>query len=107
MQIVVNSSLDVFSANRRVVVRLIDTPVGDVLMVVIGAAAVGSIRFSQHEGDTLAKGQELGHFAYGGSTVVTLFKAGAVRFDEDLRARSLQGVETLVKTGSSLGRART
>lgn len=49
-------------------------------------------------------GQELGLFAYGGSTVVTLFQRGAVEFDKDLKARSRTGVETLVHLGTSLAR---
>jgi phosphatidylserine decarboxylase len=105
VQIVVNSSTDVFGLNQRVVVHLADTPCGDCLMVVIGAAAVGSIRFTRKVGDQLQKGDELGYFAYGGSTVMTLFKRGQITFDADLAKRSLEGVETLVRTGTSLGRA--
>ena len=66
---------------------------------------MGSIIVSSDVGAKLAKGQELGYFAYGGSSVVTLFKEGRLRFDRDLRERALQGVETLVRTGSSLGLA--
>jgi phosphatidylserine decarboxylase len=105
VQIVVNSSLDVLSVNKRVVVELAGAPCGTVLMVIIGAAAVGSIIVTSDVGAKLAKGQELGYFAYGGSSVVTLFKKGRLRFDRDLRERASQGVETLVRTGSSLGLA--
>jgi phosphatidylserine decarboxylase len=76
------------------------------IMVIIGAAEVGSIQFSVKEGDTLRKGQELGLFAYGGSSVVTLFPSGSVAFDADLVSRSLSGIETLVGLGTSLGMAR-
>lgn len=105
VQLVVNSSLDVFGRNRRCVAELTDTPVGDVMMVIVGAAEVGSIRFSVDVGAELEKGQELGLFAYGGSSVVTLFASGSVAFDADLHSRSLEGVETLVQLGTSLGRA--
>jgi phosphatidylserine decarboxylase len=105
LQIVVNSSLNVFGMNRRCVARFSDTPVGDMMMVIIGAAEVGSIQLSRKEGDMLEKGQELGIFAYGGSSVVTLFPTGSVDFDADLSARSLEGTETLVELGSSLGKA--
>lgn len=56
VQIVVNSSLDVFGHNRRYVVVLEDTPVGTVIMVIIGAAAVGSIRFSARVAASVSKG---------------------------------------------------
>jgi phosphatidylserine decarboxylase len=53
----------------------------------------------------LAQGQEMGHFLYGGSTVITVFERGRVRYDSDLAEHSLRGVETLVRMGSSLGAA--
>lgn len=105
LQIVVNSSLDVLSVNKRVVVRLTGALCGECLMVIVGAAAVGSIHMTRKRGDRIRKGEELGYFAYGGSTVVTLFQRGRVELDGDLRARSRQGTETLVRTGASLGRS--
>jgi phosphatidylserine decarboxylase len=106
LQIVVNSSLNVFGVNRRCVAQFSDTPMGDIIMVIIGAAEVGSIQLRAKEGDILKKGQELGLFAYGGSSVVTLFPSGSVDFDADLSSRSLSGIETLVELGTSLGMAR-
>ena len=52
------------------------------------------------------KGQELGWFQYGGSTVITVFRRGAIRYDEDLLRSSARAVETLVKMGTSLGVAQ-
>lgn len=49
------------------------------------------------------QGQELGYFQYGGSTVITLFRRGAIKYDADLRHNSLQATETLVRMGTSLG----
>ena len=53
------------------------------------------------------QGDELGYFAYGGSTVVALFQPGAVRLDEDLVQNSEDGLETLVRMGESLGISTT
>ena len=52
------------------------------------------------------QGQELGYFQYGGSTVITLFRRGAINYDADLRQNSLQATETLVRMGTSLGVAQ-
>lgn len=52
------------------------------------------------------QGQELGYFQYGGSTVITLFRKGAIKYDADLRHNSLQASETLVRMGTSLGIAQ-
>jgi phosphatidylserine decarboxylase len=49
------------------------------------------------------QGQELGYFQYGGSTVITVFSRGSIKYDEDLRYNSLQASETLVRMGTSLG----
>lgn len=103
MQIVVNSSLDVLSENRRIVLRLEDTPCGDILMVLVGAAEVGSIRLKHNVGVRLQKGDEMGCFLYGGSSVLTLFPAGAMTFDADLLRQTQEREESLVQLASSLG----
>jgi phosphatidylserine decarboxylase len=103
LQVVVGSILDVFGSNKRLVVRM-EADGGFVLMLVIVAAAeVGSIRMVVSPDERVEKGAALGHFAYGGSSVVALFPSKRVRFDEDLVKYSQQGIETLVRTGASLG----
>ena len=60
----------------------------------------------------MRRGDELGYFAYGGSTIVAIFPPDFVTFDEDLVERSApfgnvggnRAIETLVKVGNSLGR---
>ncbi|KAG9062200.1 hypothetical protein KI688_006532 [Linnemannia hyalina] len=75
------------------------------VFVSIGALLVGSIELTgaKDAGTRLEKGDELGYFAYGGSTCILLFQPGSVRFDEDLVATSLKGLETLVKMGERIG----
>lgn len=48
----------------------------------------------------------LGYFAYGGSTIVVVFKAGMVKWDEDLIHNSGNSMETLVQMGEQIGRER-
>ena len=46
---------------------MIDTPsLGQVQFVEIGATMVGSVRQTYMPGDTVAKGDEKGYFAFGG-----------------------------------------
>jgi len=65
--------------------------------------------FSQ-AGSKVQRGEELGYFAYGGSTIVALFEPGMIEFDPDLVANSEPktkgrfGIETLMKVGWSLGK---
>ncbi|KAG0373378.1 hypothetical protein BGX24_011776 [Mortierella sp. AD032] len=119
-----NDDVDVFTENVRKVsvIRMDDVVVGDgqqsgggsegegkllekCVFVSIGALLVGSIQLTgaKSAGTRLEKGDELGYFAYGGSTCILLFQAGAVRFDEDLVATSLKGLETLVRMGERIG----
>ena len=74
-----------------------------VALVAIGALLVGSVGWSKKKDDTVERREELGWFAYGGSTAVTLFPQGLIEFDRDLRTNSTKEFETLVKVGDSLG----
>ncbi|KAJ7066597.1 phosphatidylserine decarboxylase-domain-containing protein [Mycena amicta] len=106
-QAVNEPGFDVFTANTRSVLYLSHAATGlPVAFVAIGALLVGSIGWTNgaEKGKTLKKGDELGYFAYGGSTVVALFPKGVIEFDADLVSNSLVPVETLVKVGNSLGR---
>jgi len=48
---------------------------------------------------------ECGWFAFGGSTTLVLFQAGAIAFDADLVTNTRNTLETLVKVGGRLGKA--
>ncbi|KAG0738369.1 hypothetical protein G6F57_002845 [Rhizopus arrhizus] len=102
---VVNEDLDVFTDNHRCIVT-VQSPLGFKYAVVcIGALLVGSIVFTNaEEGKTLEKGQEMGYFQYGGSTVITVFPKDLVEWDEDLLSNSNKSVETLVSMGEGMGR---
>ena len=52
----------------------------------------------------MQKGQEKGYFKFGGSTVILILKAGVVDIDSDLLQNTEKGLETLIRTGQSLGR---
>ncbi|KAJ7155452.1 phosphatidylserine decarboxylase-domain-containing protein [Mycena crocata] len=100
----VNEPFDVFTANTRSVLYLTHTATGlPVAFVAIGALLVGSIVWTNggQKGKSVARGDELGYFAYGGSTVVAVFPKGVIDFDADLIANSMASppVETLVKVG--------
>ncbi|KAG6857427.1 hypothetical protein H0H87_003494 [Tephrocybe sp. NHM501043] len=70
-----------------------------VAVVAIGALLVGSVVWTDGAqiGRVLKKGDELGYFAYGGSTVVVTFPEGLVEFDKDIVQNSMRPIETLVK----------
>ncbi|GAA5980966.1 hypothetical protein JCM11641_005500 [Rhodosporidiobolus odoratus] len=102
----VNEDLDVFTANRRDVTYLTartPTPT-EVAIVQIGAMLVGSIVRTASPSSIVERGDELGFFAYGGSTVVAVFPPGKVEWDADLKRNSEERLETAVRVGEQVGR---
>jgi len=103
--VAVNQVIDVYGENKRSVATIETKEFGTVCFVAIGATMVGSIHLTATPGTFYHKGDEYGYFAFGGSTCVVLFEKGRIEFDEDLAVNSQKPLETLVKMGSSLGRA--
>lgn len=93
---------DVFHHNRRAVCELEAPHFGKVAYVEVGALNVASIVQTYVPG-TVERGQEKGYFQFGGSTVVLLFQAGAIVFDEDLATDSATGLEVHVRAGEACG----
>lgn len=103
----VRKAIDVYTENARTVV-LLDSPVyGRVAYVAVGAMMVGSILLTCEPGQALARLDEIGYFAFGGSTIVMVFPRGSHRFDADLLKDSAEGLETLVRVGQSMGGRET
>jgi len=95
--------VDVYTDNKRVIWTIQSEEFGTVTMVIIGAMMVGSIILTAKEGQKINRGDEVGYFAFGGSTVVCLFEKGAVEFDADLQENAKKPLETLVKVRESVG----
>jgi phosphatidylserine decarboxylase len=91
--------------NKRVV-TVVESPVfGPVASIEVGATNVGSIRQSFIPGRAVAKGEEKGLFAFGGSCVITIFERGRIVFEEDLVRESGACIETYARMGDRLGEA--
>jgi phosphatidylserine decarboxylase len=77
-----------------------------IAIVAVGAMLVGSIKYVpgvDQIGAHVRRGQCLGAFYYGGSTVIVVYPRGEVTLDDDLVKNSTEGVETLVKVGWKTG----
>ena len=92
-------------ANKREVTLVESPEFGTVALVEVGATNVGSIRQGYVLSRPVAKGDEKGLFAFGGSCVITIFQRGRIRFDDDILAQSAQHIETYAKMGDRLGEA--
>ena len=100
-------TLDVFCENKRSVMILKRSSTGSPIVVIaVGAMLVGTIKYNEgvQVGTNVRRGQCLGAFYYGGSTVIVLYPKGEVVLDEDLvRNSSNEKCETLMKVGWSTG----
>jgi phosphatidylserine decarboxylase len=102
-------TVDVFCENRRSVMTVERSPTGSpIAIVAVGAMLVGSIKYVDGvdtPGAQIRRGQCLGAFYYGGSTVIVVYPPGEVVLDEDLVRHSTElGMETYMKVGWSTGR---
>lgn len=78
-----------FTQERGLIV--IDSPVGLVAVLPIGMAQVSSVNLTAEEGTTLAKGEEFGYFAFGGSDIIVMFEAGKVNTTAEVGIHYNQG----------------
>jgi len=96
----------VFCENKREICRLETQGKGKMLLIPVGATMVGSIRSTYEPGAPVKKGDEMGYFAFGGSTIVLLFDSGSFQLDNDLIANTKNQIETSVKMGEKIASAR-
>lgn len=71
----------------------------------VGALCIGRIK-NNHEEYKFKKGEEKGYFEFGGSTIVLLFKKGVLNLDDDILRNSNEDIETIVKYGERIGKAK-
>nr|POE53272.1 phosphatidylserine decarboxylase proenzyme 3 [Quercus suber] len=100
-------TLDVFCENRRSVMVVERTgTAAPVAIIAVGAMLVGSIKYNAgiEVGAAVDRGQCLGSFQYGGSTVIVVFPSNEVVLDADLVRNSTESkCETYVKVGWRVG----
>lgn len=100
-------TLDVFCENKRSVCMMRRTPgAAPIAVIAVGAMLVGSIKWADtmKAGAQVKRGQCMGAFYYGGSTVIVLYPKGEIVIDEDIAKNSNeQECETLLKVGWRVG----
>ena len=91
----------VFHENDREVTFLECKNLGDVCIVEVGALMVGKI--VNENVDTFKKGDEKGHFEFGGSTVIMLLNKD-IKINSKIVENSKKDIETIVKMGENIGK---
>lgn len=94
---------EVFCENKKQICKLETENEGEILIIPVGATMVGSLNSTYQANATIDKGEEMGYFAFGGSTVVLLFDSNKFKLDEDLIQNTQNELETYVKMGAKIG----
>lgn len=93
----------VFCENKREYCILATEDKGDILIAPVGATMVGGIIETYTPNQPLEKGDEMGYFAFGGSTIVILVDKDKLKIDEDILENTRKKMETFVKMGEKIG----
>jgi len=93
----------VFCENKREYLTLLTQDKGDIILSPVGATMVGSIHETFTPNSHVLKGDEMGYFAFGGSTIVMLVDQSKVKIDQDLLDNTKNKIETAVKMGERIG----
>jgi phosphatidylserine decarboxylase len=101
----IRTTLDVYGENTRSVLSIDSPQFGKVAVACIGAMMVGSIDITAKPGSTLKRTDELGYFAFGGSTLVVVWPPNTIQFDKDLLMNAQEPLETLTRVGQHIGKA--
>ena len=94
---------DVFCENKREYCILKTEEKGNILLAPVGATMVGSILETYTANKPLEKGDEMGYFAFGGSTIVMLVDKDKIKIDKDILNNTQNKIETFVKMGEKIG----
>ncbi len=91
----------VFHTNSREYTILHTENFGDVIEVEVGALNVGKI--VNEKVKKFKRGDEKGHFEFGGSSIILFVKDNKIILDEDILLNSTLGKETSISCGEKIG----
>lgn len=97
-----NDRYPIYKENTREFTFLQSEQFGTLLMMEVGALFVGKI-VNEPVSGSVNKGEEKGHFEFGGSTIIICAEKNQILPDADLLRNSCLGIETLVKYGEKIG----
>ena len=98
-----NKVVRLYCRNKRAVINFTTENFGDVVLVEVGATFVGSIVHCFTPGQEVHKGQVASYFKPGGSLVLMFVKKEHFVPNAELVARAVEGHETKIAIGETLG----
>ena len=92
--------------NKRELTLLNTESVGQVAILAVGATGVGAMHYTFTPGRPVQKGEEMGYFSFGGSTIMCFFEPDRIRFAPDLLEQTAQGRELYAKQGDVMAQVK-
>lgn len=93
----------VFCENKREYCILSSEEKGEIIVAPVGATMVGTIIETYNANQSVKKGDEMGYFAFGGSTIILLVDKDKLTIDADIIKNTKNRIETFVKMGEKIG----
>jgi len=100
--IALKKKVEIICLNKRSYLELTNKKYGNYIITEVGATMVGSI-IHTFKSVNVDKGEEMGYFKFGGSTIVLLFPSNSIYIDKDLIENTNNGFETEIKMGEKIG----
>lgn len=98
-----NNFTTVFCENKREYCILNSKEKGDIIVAPVGATMVGGIIETYTPNQQIKKGDEMGYFKFGGSTIVLIVDKEKLKIDADILENTKNHIETFVKMGEKIG----
>jgi len=97
-----NYFTNVFCQNKREYLILKTKDKNDILISPVGATMVGSIIETYTPEKEAQKGDEMGYFKFGGSSIVILVDKDKIKIDADILENTRNKMETFVRLGEKI-----
>jgi len=92
----------VFCQNKREFLSLKTKDKNEILISPVGATMVGSIIETYSSETEVQKGDEMGYFKFGGSSIVILVDKDKIKIDKDILENTQNKLETFVRLGEKI-----
>lgn len=103
----IKNRIEIFCENKRRYCEYYTKLFGKIVIVEVGATCVGTIHETYTPLKLYEKGDEMGYFSFGGSSLVLLFPQNTITFDADLLKASASHTEIRCLMGQSMGTNKT
>lgn len=92
----------VFCENKREYCILKTPDKENIIIAPVGAAMVGGIIETYKPNTSIKKGDEMGYFTFGGSSIVLLVNKNKLKIDADILKNTKNKIETFVRMGEKI-----